>query len=422
MSTPLYPSPTTFPGLGAVPAGAAPFTPTRLAGEWIMFARDPGYALNGALPILSAQAVRRHLGVDTAVVQTPFTPEAFGRLQPSCGLELWRDGRQEFAGLVSEVNPTWDATTGQAVLRVQAVGDQQHLADRLTFPDPLRAADDQIVNDYWTYTGAASTAMRQLISDQAGPTCRPERRVAGLVMGADPGVGLVRSWSGLFDSVMDQLTVMSVASGANLGVRMRASRGRLTASIVAPRDMSGSIKFSANLSNLVGVDYRIAAPTVTHALVAGQGELHARVRKMAATSDPLALMWGRQMWSYLDRRDTAEIAELNQAAADALADGGPTVSLVVTLTDSEAATYGTDWDVGDRVTVYVGIPDVNGETRSVATVEDVVREIYFSVEADGSESIRPAIGSFDAKAAIPTPTQQQLAQVGLSLRRLIART
>ncbi|TKJ24370.1 siphovirus ReqiPepy6 Gp37-like family protein [Blastococcus sp. CCUG 61487] len=385
--------------------------------DWSMWARDAAYGLDLELPITSARAVRRWLGVDTAIIETPFTPEAMDRLQPSHGVELWRDGRQEFAGLVEELNPTWSAETGEAVLKASCVGDAVHLADRLVFPDPLRAADDQTVNDHWTTSGVASTAMQQLISDQAGPTCRADRRVPGLALGADPGVGVSRPWSGLFNSVLQQLTLMSVVSGANLGVRMRAAPGQLTADVVAPRNLADDIRFSADLSNLAGIDYRITAPSLTHALAAGQGDLRLRLRRLAVTSDPLALAWGRQIWSYIDRRDTAEVAELVQAAEDALADGGPTVSLAVTLLDTDAATYGRDWDVGDLVTVYVGLP---GQTK-VATVSDVIREIRLDVAASGAESIRPAIGSYDAKATVPTPTQQQLAAVGLSLAGLITR-
>lgn len=386
--------------------------------DWALFGRDPEYAITGGLPLVSASAVRRHLGVSTAVITTPYTEESWSVLAPQGGLELWRNGRQEFSGLVAERRWSWDAQNAQDVIEVSCVGDEQHLADRLTFPDPLRAADDQTVNDYWTYSGVASTAMQRLISDQAGPTCRADRQVPGLVLGADPGVGPSRSWTGLFAKVLDQLTVMSVASGANLGVRMSTTSGVLTADIVAPRNLAGTIRFSPDLSNVGSIEYVEGAPSLTHALAAGQGDLHTRLRALAVTSDPLSLQWGRQIWSYIDRRDTAVAAELLQAAKDALADGGPTISLAMDLLDSEAATYGRDWDVGDLVTAYVGRP---GQSKA-ATVSDVVREIRFDVDASGAERIRPAIGSFDAKATVPTPTQQQLAAVGRSLGNLIART
>jgi hypothetical protein len=312
----------------------------------------------------------------------------------------------------------WDADNSRAVINVEAKGDESRLAKRLSFPDPLRAADDQTVNDYWMsrVAGAAtakvaSTAMLQLISDQAGATCRPDRQIPGLTLGPDPGVGLSRVWSALFTPVLDQLALMSVASGANLGLRMASASGSLTATIVVPRDLTDTVVFSADLSNLVGFTYRETEPDVTHALSAGQGDLHLRLRKLVATSDPLALAWGEQFWSYIDRRDTADVAELTKADEDAIDEGGPTVSLAVKLTDSQAATYGVDWDLGDAITVHVGLP---GQTK-VATVSDVCREIKIEVTERGVERITPAIGSYDAKAVVPTPTQQKLTEVASGL-------
>ena len=243
--------------------------------------------------------------------------------------------------------------------------------------------------------------------------------MTGLTLGDDPGTGVSRTWSALFNSdgnALGTLQKMSVASGANLGLRMTASAGVLRVDITAPRNIPTAV-FSADLSNLVAYDYSESAPTVTHALSAGQGDLKARQRKLAATTDPIALQWRRQRWSYIDRRDTADVAELLQEAQDALGEGGPTVSLTVTLTDSDAATYGVDWQLGDRISVYVGLPGL----PKPAVVADVVREIQFEVDEMGAEKIRPAIGSYDATAVIPTPTQRQLSLLGAKLSSLEAR-
>ena len=412
----------TFTGTGTLTASiygipVPPPSVLRQFHEWVMQARGDAYAPTLTLPIISVRGVLRHMGVDSVVAVTTFTPDRWSALQPSYGLNLSRDGAQEFSGVVETRELDWDADTGRAVIKVECVGDEVNLDDRPVFPDPLRAADEQTVSDYWTYTGKASTAMLKLISDQAGPTARADRRVTGLALGTDPVAGTSRKWSGLFNNVLDQLTLMSVTSGEDLGLRMSSATGALTASVYVPRDLSDGVRFSADLSNLAGVNYRESAPTVTHALAAGQGDLKARLRKQATTSDPLALQWKRQIWEYIDRRDTSDVAELLEAAQDALADGGPTVSLAVTLLDSDAATYGVDWGLGDRITVYVGLPD---QTK-VATVSDVVREVAFEVFESGAESIRPAIGTFDAKAKIPTPTQRQLSTVGQKLGNLIRR-
>lgn len=391
---------------------------------WQAVSRTTGYQLAVTLPILSLQAVVRHLGVDTAVLTTPYTAERWASLAPASGAVLYRNGAQQLSGLVGARQLDWSRTDGAPVIKAELVGDDQVLADRLAMPDPLRAASDQTVNDYWmTRNGTgvatakpASTAMWSLISDQAGPTCASSRRVTGLAMGADPGVGTSRVWQGLFDNVLTLLTTISVASGANLGVRMVTSPGALTANVVQPAN--AGMKFSADLSNLVGFSYREQAPTVTNALVAGQGDLHARTRVEQDTTDPLATAWGRQVWSYIDRRDTTDVPTLTQAGTDGLAQGAAQVSLTCNLTDSQAAAFGTDWQLGSIVTVYVGLPG----QPTVATVTDVVREISFNVDPSGAEVIAPAIGTYDATALIPTPTQAQLARVGVALGNLIART
>lgn len=386
--------------------------------EWAMFARDTDFNPSVALPIISAQIVVRHMGVGRAIVTTTYTAERWAALQPGRGVIVYRDGVVRFTGPVEDVGVDWDAESGRAIITAACASDEAVLADRMVFPDPLRAADDQTVSDYWRYTGVASTAMWQLISDQAGPTCRADRQVPGLTLGADPAVGQSRTWSTLFTrdgNLLQRLGLMSRVSGVDLGVRVLGAAGSLTVDVVQPRPLADSVRFSPDLSNLVGFSYRNVAPTVTHALSAGQGDLKLRVRELAVTTDPLALEWARQRWAYIDRRDTADLAELAKASEDALAEGGPTVDLSVTLTDSEAATFGRDWDLGDRVTVYVGMP---GEP--VTTVADVVREIAFTVTEDGAEKITPAIGTADATALPKPPTQQRLREVGLGLASLVS--
>lgn len=384
---------------------------------WTLLARSPSRASNGALPLISLAVTVKHLGISAAVAETPYTPRAWARLAPGCGIIANRDGVTEFEGNITERQVTWDRGDGQFVIKVSCTGDEQLLADRLVFPDPLRAPDDQTVSDYWRFTGTASAAMTRLISDQAGPTCRPDRAVAGLRLGPDPGVGGIRGWQALFSPVLSALAEFSIASGTNLGVRVASTGDGLVASLYAPRDLTSVVRFSADLTNLVGFTYTETAPTVTDALSAGQGDLRMRLRRYLGSTDQLALRWGRRIWSYIDRRDTAEVTDLDQANADALADGVATVSLTVQLTDTQAAAYRKAWLLGDKVSVRVGGPD----QVSAAAVDDVVREIRFDVNKTGAETIRPAIGTADAKAVIPPPSVQKLTAVGRDLASLQTR-
>jgi len=381
---------------------------------WQAFSRDAGYQLSGGLPIVKASGVLRHLGVDTCQLVTPYTAAAYGRLAPGCGAVLYRDGVFQFGGMVgSERRIGWDAGTGEATITVNLLGDDVHLADRLILPSPLASPTAQTA-DRWTYTGVASSAMWELIRVQAGPGAAAGRRVPTLTMGDDPGVGASRTWREQFAPLLERLEFIGVLSGADLGVRVRTTADGLRADVYAPRDQSADIRFSASLTNLVGWEYVQTPPEVTVAIAAGQGDLAARVRRVAASGNAADLAWGRRIERYIDQRDEADPAQLQTAADDALAEGIGTQSLTVDVTDTGTAAYGREWGLGDRVTVHVGLP--GGPTA--ATVIDLVREVAFDVTGDGTESITPAVGTSDAKAVRPGPTQQALARVAAGLARL----
>lgn len=386
--------------------------------EWALFSRNERAGLTGGLRLSSASGVRRHLGVDTCVVETPYTDDAYARTASGCGIILHRDGRQMFSGIIgSERSMGWDAQASRATIKVQCVGDLIHPADRIAYPDPTRAGHEQTTVDRWTHTGPASTAMWRLLNEQVGPAARPERRQPQVFMGDDPGVGATRTWAALFEPVLDVCARWSALSGANLGLRALWTPDGLRYDVYQPRDVADRIRFSADLTNLGGFTYSETGPTLTYALVAGQGELRNRLRRAATSTNPLDTRWGRRIETYLDRRDEADPGELQTAADDAVTEGAGQVNLTCTLTDSQAATYGRDWDLGDRVTVHVGLP---GQVKA-AVVVDVVREIAFEVDNTGAERLTPAIGGYDAKAIVPTPTQQTLARIGRTLSDFFAR-
>ena len=391
--------------------------------RWELFSRGRGraYDLTGGLPLSSFKGMLRHLGVDAGVVETPYTPEAFARTDKGCGVVVHRDGLQVFSGLIaSERSMGWDSERGKATIKVQVLGDNAHLARRIVYPDPARSGAAQSTLAYWTKSGAAtSTAMLALISDQLGPAARSERRVPGIYLAEDPGVGPARSWKFRFDNVLEALTKMSIASKANLGVRITTTPDGLRAAVYAPRNKADTIKFSADLSNLHGFDYRQTAPEATYALAGGKGDLTARLlaEYTSAVGDDLA--WGLRSEVFVDRTNEDDPAELAQAAADTVTEGAGQTSLTCTLTDSQAARYGLDWgpDPGDLVTVYVGLP---GQTK-VATVADVVREIALQVNNAGVETIRPAIGTDAATSKAPGLSAKRLAAVARRLATLETR-
>src|SRR5690606_39291825 len=86
------------------------------------------------------------------------------------------------------------------------------------------------------------------------------------------------------------------------------------------------------------------APTCTAAIVAGQGEGTARtIIERAVAASP----WGR-IESFVDRRDTDDMAELRAAGDSALAEGAERTDLAaeaIDLPDPRLPRYGRDYDI-----------------------------------------------------------------------------
>ncbi len=394
-------------------------TQPRVGHTWAAFSRNAAYRPTGGLPIVKVRGVLRHLGVDTCELVTPYTPERYGRLAPGCGVVVQRDGVQQFSGLVGTPDKSparlveWNGETGSALLTVRCLGDDVHLDDRLVLPSPLASPTAQTDN-YWTHNGPASTAMWRLIREQAGPAAAASRRVPTLYMGDDPGVGSSRLWSAQFAPVLETLTGWGVLSGADLGVRMTTTADGLRADVYAPRDLTAGVRFSVNLTNLTGWSYGESPPDVTVAIAAGQGDLATRVRRVSSTSSARDLAWGRRIERYVDQRDEEDAGKVQTSADDAVVEGAGAVSLSLEAQDTATARYGEHWSLGDRVTVHVGLP--GGETA--ATVADLVREVAFDVDSRGRERITPAVGTSDAKAVRPGPTQQAVGRLSAGLARL----
>jgi hypothetical protein len=380
---------------------------------WQAFTRDAGYQLSGGAPIIGVKGVRRHMGVDACELTTLYTPEVYGRLAPGCGFAVYRDGRQQTSCMVGSSRQIgWNAGE-PATITVQGLGDDVHLADRLTYPTPGAAPNAQ-TDDYWQWTGPASTAMWRLIREQAGPGAQASRRVPTLVMGDDPGTGKSRLWKTQWASTLDVLTKWGVYSLADLGVRVVTTGDGLRADVYAPRDVSADVRFSASLQNLTGWEFEQVPPSVTFAINAGPGNLAARTRRWSQSTNVADLAWGRRIEQLIDSRDENSATVLQQDADDAITEGTGTVALSTETVDSPAAAYGVGWDLGDRVTVHIGLPG----SSVAATVVDLVREVAFDVDDRGREKITPAVGTSDAKAIRPGPTQKQLAKVATGLARL----
>ena len=166
--------------------------------------------------------------------------------------------------------------------------------------------------------------------------------------------------------------------------------------IYQPRDLTGAARFSEGIGNLRMLSYARQSPTANVALVAGEGKGTARVVREYRDADSAAA-WDEWVETWVDRRDTSDPDQLEQAARDALAQGAQTVELAATPIDTPTLRYGPDvpaagvqgYGLGDLVT----IEPLPGEQ-----VAQLVREVHLEASPDEGETVTPLVGTAQASS------------------------
>ncbi|MGK5531530.1 siphovirus ReqiPepy6 Gp37-like family protein [Streptomyces sp. URMC 129] len=326
--------------------------------------------------------VQRLNQVGTGEVDLPATPEVFAQLQPGRRMVIIRDGAVWMSGpLEQPVEYDWETASAGRVRAVWA-DDFARLTGYITYPNPALAPSSVSQPEYRTYTATnAELIMRDLVNTQCGPGARTERRIPGLALGALAGVGTARTWRTRWQPLGDALREVATFDG--LAFRVRQSGTTLLFEVYAPADRTKVARFSEALGNLRSVSYQRQAPTVTTAIVAGEGEGVDRV-VVSVTDAATETEWYR-VERFVDQSapDDAE-GELTQAGQAATAEGAQTVSVATETVDTPDLRAGRDYQLGDLVTLAL---------PGGVEVAEVVREIRLTASADGGEQVTSVIGS-----------------------------
>ncbi len=228
--------------------------------------------------------------------------------------------------------------------------------------------------------GAAETVIKGYVSDNAGPTAPPARQVPGLTLAPDQHRGLVISGRARFVNLLTLITDLAL-SGGDLGCQVRQGEDTLIFDTYQTADRSDTTVFSVELGTLDGFDYVRNNAQTNYIIAGGQGEGILRTFAELGDTDSIA-EWGR-IETFLDRRDVATTTELVQAIATALSEHAEQYELQVTPALTDALQFGRDFSLGDRVTVRI-----DGET-----IQDVIREVGITLDAQRGEIIAPVIGT-----------------------------
>jgi hypothetical protein len=357
--------------------------------------------LSGA-DLVGAEFILRHNEVGTWRVNLHATSDMAELLRtPGYGLIVTGPDGVIMSGpmLSAALVQTQDDAEGSWT--IEGVDDSVILAERLAYPDP---AEDDVTAQTEAYdvrNDAVETVLKEYVDENlvSGPTAR---RVADLTVATDLGRGSTVYGSARFDKMQEFFYGLAQSGGVGYTIEQQGSS--LVFDVYEPVDRSGLIRFDIDNGRLTSADYAYSAPSVTRAIVGGAGEQEERLffEGTLTQSTDAETVWGRRIESFVDSRTTQEAAEFTQVATEALIDEGKTrVSMTVTPTDNTTMLFGSEWGLGDTITVTV--------RNIVATA--VVYTVALSIQSDGvylaAEVGTPMPVSYEAKLGKATLTQSK---------------
>lgn len=311
-------------------------------------------------------------------------------------VHLYVDGTSWMSGPIEEpgkLDASSSGDTAGGVVTVSWAGDKALLGWRLCYPDPAHDTSAQAAQQY-TATDNAEALMRTLVNLNAGPGAIAARRISGLVLGDMAGVGSSVSVVTRFDPLSDKLRDVAGAGGTltyDVVLRPNATSGdpELAFLVYAPRDLSGSVFFSAGAGNLLSVSTSPASPTATATIVGFTAAGDTPDTTLVERVNTAAAGWGRiEKWVASTATDSSMTAgqKLQQMQQDgdlALLAGAPSTGLAADVIDDGQIRYRSRYRLGDTV----GVKPVPG-----VLITDVVTAVRLSGNPKDGLTEVPTIG------------------------------
>ncbi|MGI5408738.1 siphovirus ReqiPepy6 Gp37-like family protein [Streptomyces chartreusis] len=324
-------------------------------------------------------------------VTLPAYPEVMQQLVPGARMVVIRDGSIWCAGPMEQpTDYSWDIDSANGVGQVTVTfsDDLATIAGHITWPEPTLTWAGQHGDTWRTFTATnAETLIRTLVTENCGPGALTARRIPHLALDTVAGAGSATALSTRFEPILEACR-RAAAAGGGIGFRTRQDGGQIKFGCYAPADKTATARFSTGLGNLRGLQYSQTAPTVTHALVAGNETEGSSIRTFVEVADSTAAAAWWRVERYVDggaENDTT--GELTAAGTTEIAEGAAPVSLATVTVDTDDLQAGRDFGLGDKVAVAL---------PHGLQVTDVVRAINLQATANEGERVSSVIGSQDA--------------------------
>lgn len=274
---------------------------------------------------------------------------------------------------------------GDGTITVNFADDLARVAAREVYPNPALTPATQ-TTDNWTFTGNAETGLRDLVNLNAGPGALTARRVPNLVLGTTAGVGTTITVNADRMQHLGEVARRIAQLGGGLGFRTVQVGTTIEFQVYSPPDVSSSVRFGLDWGNLKYLAYEVVAPTVTTAIVGGQGEgADAAMIERTNTTDETA--WGR-FEQLVSHRGSEAAQELQDEGDKVLGENAATVRVQANVADIEDMRFGAHYQLGSKVAI---------ETAPGQQVIDVVRVVHLQAWPTAGEVVSATIGNQAAR-------------------------
>lgn len=341
-----------------------------------VWAVDPQRVRRGHLVPLECTAVLRDADVGSFQITVPAGDVLSQRMGPGWRVVIQDDDQTVLSGPLTEVGES----VADSTRTLTGVSDLQHVQDRMLFGDPSKVWTGQTAEGKYVRSGPAETVIRDIVNANVGTGAVAARRQDGFTVASSQGRGKSVKVNDRDKPLLDVIRPLARAGGVTFDA-VQEQDSRIVFRVRVPVDRSRSVRFTAHNGGLTEGSYSLVAPTVNAAMAAGQGAGTYLNRREYAR----ATSWGRRVEEYLDQTSTDDDPEIRQAADELLDEGREGATASITAQEAEGCRYGTDFWLGDTVTVaFEGV-----------TVSEPVRQVELTWDGHGRTAVL-SLGDHDS--------------------------
>lgn len=348
---------------------------SKLVEVWI---RDPGLQRRGRVEILSGSAVLRESGVGTWVLTMPAENPVVQRIAEGWGVMVRDQFGARFSGPVTKISTAYGITQN---VEVAGVTDMVVLADRLTYPDPANGPASQSTA-YYKDSGAAGAVISRLVDRNCGAGAIAARRTRGFTAPSST-LGASTTINTRLKPVIEEVSKLATAGGLVVDVVQDGVLLKLTQR--RAQDLARAVRLTRETGEVGAASMSLSAPEATVVVVGGQGT--GASRQLVERAAPVGGWGGRRIEVFQDRRDTDDANELTKSADETLTGAAGSATASIEVRDTDNLRFGTDYLLGDTVTV-----DLGGGAR----LSDGVRVAEIAWTTEG-RTVALTVGSHDSE-------------------------